>query len=197
METRILDDRWSTPEGATLRALAWTGMAAQVLAVAALAALGRWPEWRMLTCFVAPTLLFMLLPHRMPPALVLLLVAMTGLSGAGWAWNWYRATGFDDLLHVLNPFAILLPLMVQLRRANATVRPGTRLFVLQAAAIALLLAVGWELVEMTFLRLSWVDTAFDVLLGVMGGALGGHAAARVIRREGIRPERGHERDPVP
>ena len=170
-------------------AVAWAGVAVFALALAALMLSARWPELRMASSFFLPLLAAMLLPHGLPSLIVALLTGCTLLSAAAWALDWYALFWwFDVLLHALNPFAITAASMVMLWKADLVpLRRRQGRFVLWAALLGLALGVGWELLELTFLALTWPDTILDLVMDTAGAALGGWFAAWIIVTRGKAP----------
>lgn len=170
-------------------ALAWGCVVVFALWLAALLLWERWPELRMASCFFLPLLGMMLLPHGLPPLLVALLAGFTLLSAAGWALDWYALFWwFDVLLHALNPFAIVAASMVMLWKADLVSPTGREgRFVLLAALFGLTLGIGWEVLELAFLVLTWPDTTLDLVMDTAGAALGGWFAAWIIAARGQTP----------
>lgn len=169
--------------------LAWACTAAFAAVLAGLLLLGRWAELRMGICFFLPLVAVLLLPHGLPNLLLALIAGCTLLSAAGWALDWYAmAWWFDVLLHALNPFVIVAASMVMLWKAELApplARAGR--FVALATLYGLALGIGWELLEVTYLDLTWPDTLLDLVMDAAGSALGGWFAIGLMRARGGRP----------
>ncbi len=61
--------------------------------------------------------------------------------------------------------------------------PGTGGIVIMAALIGLGLGIAWELLEATFLNLSWPDTLLDVVMDTIGAAIGGSFAVWITDQQ--------------
>ena len=100
---------------------------------------------------------------------------------------------YDELVHAFSSFAVMAAIgYLAWTRRYIDAAPGSATFVLIVAATGLALGVGWELIEMLFLNLSWTDTLVDLLVDTIGAAAGGVLAGWVIRRQGLQhraPER--------
>lgn len=176
-------------------ALAWLGVALSAMGLAALVLLGRWPELGIAICFFLPLLALMLCPHGLPSLLMAGIAGCFLVSGAGWALDWYGLFWwFDVLIHGLNPVAMVAGSMFMLWKADlvASARPGR--FVWLASLYGLALGIGWELIEVTYLPLTWPDTILDLVMDTAGAALGGWLGLWLIERRGGAPV---GRRPVP
>ncbi|MBP1807583.1 hypothetical protein [Rubellimicrobium aerolatum] len=186
--------------------LSWAGIAVFAAALAALAFHGRWHELTMAAAFFVPLLVIQLSPHGLPNLLVVIITACFLVSAAGWAWDWYRVVWwFDVALHAINPLVMMAASMFMLWKAEFLAHaPRKGRFVLWSTGLGLLLGLGWEGVEVTFLDLTWPDTLLDLVMDGAGSALGGSFAIWLIERRG-RPaigRRGRSRlawwaEPVP
>lgn len=181
--------------------LSWAGVVVFAGILTALLFAGRWPELRIAASFFLPLLAFMLLPHGLPPLLVALITGSFLLSAAGWALDWYSLFWwFDVVLHALNPMVMTAASVVMLWKAElVSARAGS--LVLWATLLGLVLGLSWELIEVTFLVLTWPDTILDLVMDVSGAALGGWVAAWIIGAWGRAPV-GRQglaglREPVP
>ena len=170
----------------------WTTLscAGAILFAGALAALlvaGRWLELRIAASFFLPLLALMLLPHGLPPLLMALITGCFLVSAAGWALDWYALFWwFDVLLHALNPLVMTAASMVMLWKAElVSARAGN--LVIQATLLGLVLGIGWELIELSFLALTWPDTILDLAMDAWGAALGGWFASWIIQAWGRAP----------
>lgn len=178
--------------------LSWGIVAVFAAGLCTLLLSGRWAELRMASAFFLPLLALMLLPHGLPPLLVALGAACSLVSAAGWALDWYALLWwFDVLLHALNPFALTAGSMVMFWKAGFVSPRGREgRFVLLSAAYGLAIGTAWELVELTFLTLTWPDTILDLAMDAAGAALGGWLAAWLIAVQG-RPPVGRRPSPLP
>jgi hypothetical protein len=169
--------------------LAWASLLALVLWMGLLALNGAWWEWRVALAFAAPFLVMMLVPHGMPPLLVGIAAGSFTISALGWALDWYALYWwFDLLLHTLNPFVIMAGSMFMLWKADLLPMPtGSRAFIGLSTLIGLALGILWELLELTFLVLTWADTLSDIVADTVGAALGGWFAGWLIRARGLAP----------
>jgi hypothetical protein len=169
--------------------LAWAGVVVFALALGALAGLGRWAELRMAAGFFGPLLPVMLVRHGLPSLLVAAIVACTLVSAAGWAWDWYaRLWWFDIVLHTVNPLVMMAASMFMLWKADLLAHaPRKGRFVLWATGLGLALGVGWEILEFTYLPLTWPDTILDLVMDGAGAALGGWLAIWLIEQRGEPP----------
>jgi hypothetical protein len=157
-------------------------------ALAWLVAGARWHELVMASCFFLPFVLTMLLPHGLPNLLVAIIAGCFLVSGAGWALDWYSLHWwFDVVLHALNPFAMLAGVMFMFWKAELIgVRRPIR-FVMDSTVLGFVIGVGWELVEVTFLDLTWPDTILDIIMDTIGAAAGGWFSLWLIRSGGRVP----------
>ncbi len=174
--------------------LSWAGVAAFALTLGVLLLEGRWYELRIAACFFLPLVALLLTPHGLPSLLMALASAAFFLSAAGWAFDWYGGYWwFDVVLHTVNPLLIVTGVMFMLWKAELLAHaPRKGRFILWATGIGLLLGVGWELFEYTYLPLTWPDTILDVVMNTAGAAVGGWFAIWLIDRRGLPPE-GHRR----
>ena len=178
-------------------ALSWLAVAVFAVALIWLLGAGRPHEFLMACCFFVPFLLGMVLPHGLPNLLMAIISGCFLVSAGGWALDWYALHWwFDVVLHALNPFAMMAGTMVMLWKADLIgVRPPGR-FVLVSTTLGLILGIGWELVELTFLVLTWPDTILDIVMDTAGSALGGWFALWMIRARGLAPLGRRQRAPL-
>lgn len=174
--------------------LSWAGVAAFAVALGTLLIEARWYELRIAACFFLPLVAFLLMPHRLPNLLMALATAAFLVSAGGWAFDWYgRFWWFDVALHTVNPLLIMTGVMFMLWKADLLAHaPRKGWFIVWSTGIGLVLGVGWELFEFTYLPLTWPDTILDVVMNTAGAALGGWFAIWLIDRRGLPPE-GHRR----
>ena len=121
---------------------------------------------------------------------VLILFCIT-LNAAGFVWKLFEPVLFyDEVAHFITPFTLVLILAEIIYRTGG----DDELFntpmraIITGSVIGLLGATGWEGIEVL---MSWMgisvsnaplDTIFDILLGVLGGAAGAWAADRYLDR---------------
>lgn len=171
------------------RALSWFGAVLFAAALTTLMLLGRWPELQIAACFFVPLLAVMLIPHGLPNLLVAVIVACILVSAAGWAWDWYAGLWwFDVVLHAVNPLVMMAASMFMLWKAAFLAHaPRKGRFVLWSTGLGLALGVAWELIEVTYLPLTWPDTILDLVMDTAGAALGGWLAIWLIEQRGQAP----------
>lgn len=169
--------------------LAWVFTGSFGILLAALIPSRQWDELRIAACFFLPLMVVMLVRHGLPDLLLAFIAACFLLSGAGWAFDWYDAFWwFDVVLHGLNPVPMMAGTMYMLWKADfVQPKPRTGRFVLIATALGLALGVVWELIEVTYLVLTWPDTLLDLVMDTAGAALGGALAAWIILIRGLQP----------
>jgi len=123
--------------------------------------------------------------------IVILILFCIALNAAGFLWKLFEPVLFyDEVAHFVTPFTLVLILAEIIYRSggddeffNTPLRA-----VVTGSVIGLLGAAGWEVVElvMSVMGISvsnaTLDTIFDVLLGVLGGAAGAWAADRYLDR---------------
>ncbi|WP_210526742.1 hypothetical protein [Rubellimicrobium arenae] len=167
--------------------MAWVGVLVFTAALVTLMALGRWDELQMAAAFYVPMVAVMLVPHGLPALLVAVIAGCFLISGAGWAWDWYSLFWwFDIALHTLNPFAIMAGSMFMFWKAGfLAYAPRKGRFVLWAAGLGLLIGIVWEVIEYTYLPLTWPDTILDIVMDTAGAALGGWFAIWLIEQRGL------------
>jgi hypothetical protein len=123
--------------------------------------------------------------------IVVLILFCIALNAAGFLWKLFEPVLFyDEVAHFVTPFTLVLILAEIIYRSggddeffNTPLRA-----VVTGSVIGLLGAAGWEVVEvvMSVMGISvsnaTLDTIFDVLLGILGGAAGAWAADRYLDR---------------
>jgi hypothetical protein len=128
----------------------------------------------------------------MPRKYIVLLIAFCiALNAAGFLWKLFEPVLFyDEVAHFITPFTLVLILAEIIYRSggddgffNTPVRA-----IITGSIIGFLGAAGWEVVEviMSMMNMSisnaLLDTIFDVILGILGGASGAWAADRYLDR---------------
>ena len=128
----------------------------------------------------------------MPRKYIVLLIAFCiALNAAGFLWKLFEPVLFyDEVAHFITPFTLVLILAEIIYRSggddeffNTPVRA-----IITGSIIGFLGAAGWEVVEviMSMMNMSIsnavLDTIFDVILGILGGASGAWAADRYLDR---------------
>lgn len=174
------------PRHRLTRLLVALSVAAGLAMTALLLVEGRWlPALLGIVATLAAALAPLL---RLPQALVALCAVASVVNGASIAWDWYTAWDpFDEWAHLVNPVVLVGPSMVWLHRARfVTARPAGPLFVMAATVYGLVLAAGWEVIESYLWVYPLSDTLSDVGLGLLGSALGGWWAGRLIASGGAR-----------
>ena len=128
----------------------------------------------------------------MPRSWVIALIALCAtLNGAGFLWHLFEPVPlYDEIAHFLTPFTLVaITAEIIYRGGGDDEFFGTpRQAVATGAAIGLLGAAGWEVVEVVLdlmgvpISHTLPDTLFDVFLGIVGGAAGAWAADRYLDR---------------
>jgi hypothetical protein len=123
--------------------------------------------------------------------IVLLILFCIALNAAGFLWKLFEPVLFyDEVAHFITPFTLVLVLAEIIYRSGGDdefFSTPTRAIV-TGSVIGLLGAVGWEGVEvvMSLMGMSvsnaLLDSIFDVVLGILGGAAGAWAADRYLDR---------------
>lgn len=123
--------------------------------------------------------------------IVLLILFCIALNAAGFMWKLFEPILlYDEIAHFLTPFTLVLILAEIIYRSGGDdefFNTPTRAIV-TGSVIGLLGAVGWEGVEvvMSLMGLAisnaLVDSIFDVVLGILGGAVGAWVADRYLDR---------------
>ena len=177
--------------------LARAGTVVFAAALAMLILLRRREEVEIATGFFVPLLAVMVARHGLPNLLVAVIATCFLVSGAGWAWDWYGLFWwFDVVIHFVNPLVMMAGSMFMLWKADLLkYAPRKGRFVLWSTAFGLVLGVGWEGIEYTYLPLTWPDTILDVVMDTAGAALGGWFAIWLIEQRGLAPV-GHRHDHV-
>ncbi|MBA3790995.1 MAG: hypothetical protein M3397_07085 [Actinomycetota bacterium] len=123
--------------------------------------------------------------------IVALMVICVALNGAGFLWQLFEPVPFyDEIAHFLTPFTLVAVAAEIIYRGGGDDEffDTPRHAVVTGAVIGLAGAGGWELVEVVLdimgvpISHAILDTIFDVLLGILGGAAGAWAADRYLDR---------------
>jgi hypothetical protein len=121
---------------------------------------------------------------------VLILFCIT-LNAAGFVWKLFEPVLFyDEVAHFITPFTLVLILAEIIYRSGGDDEffNTPRRAIVTGSVIGFLGAVGWEGVEvvMSLMGMSisnaLLDSIFDVVLGILGGAAGAWAADRYLDR---------------
>jgi hypothetical protein len=123
--------------------------------------------------------------------IVLLILFCIALNAAGFLWKLFEPVLlYDEVAHFVTPFTLVLILAEIIYRSGGDdefFSTPTR-SVVTGSLIGFLGAVGWEGVEvvMSLMGMSisnaLLDSIFDVVLGILGGAAGAWAADRYLDR---------------
>lgn len=120
-----------------------------------------------------------------------MVVLCTVLNGAGFLWHFFEPVPlYDEIAHFITPFTLVaLTAEIIYRAGGDDVFFNTpRHAAITGAAIGLVGAVGWEVIEEILARMGAqisnapADTVFDVVLGVLGGAAGAYVADHYLDR---------------
>jgi len=123
--------------------------------------------------------------------IVLLILFCIALNAAGFVWKLFEPILlYDEIAHFVTPFTLVLILAEIIYRNegdddffNTPLRA-----IVTGSVIGFLGAAGWEVIETAMALMGLTisnapaDTAFDVFLGVLGGAAGAWAADRYLDR---------------
>jgi hypothetical protein len=128
------------------------------------------------------------MPRGWVVALILICIA---LNGAGFLWQLFEPIPlYDEAAHFLTPFTLVVILAEIIYRGGGDDEffNTPRRAVITGSVIGLVGAAGWEGIEIVMslmgLPISHAppDTIFDIVLGVLGGAVGAWAADRYLDR---------------
>ncbi|HLL97949.1 MAG TPA: hypothetical protein VK276_02670 [Rubrobacteraceae bacterium] len=123
--------------------------------------------------------------------IVVFILICIALNGAGFLWNLFEPIPlYDEIAHFLTPFTLVVILAEIIYRGGGDDEffNTPRRAVITGSLIGLVGAAGWEGIEIILdlmgLPISHapLDTIFDVVLGVAGGAAGAWAADRYLDR---------------
>ena len=128
------------------------------------------------------------MPRNWVIALILL---CTALNGAGFLWHLFEPIpGYDEIAHFITPFTLVAVTAEIIYRGGGDDEffDTPRHAVITGSVIGLLGAGGWEVIEIMLDAMGFPisralpDTVFDIVLGVLGGAVGAWAADRYLDR---------------
>ena len=121
----------------------------------------------------------------------MLILVCIALNGAGFAWRIFEPIPlYDEIAHFLTPF-VLVAIVAEIIYRNGgddEFFDTPRHAIVTGAVIGLVGAAGWEGIEMVLSAMgvpisnALVDSIFDVVLGVLGGAAGAYVADRFLDR---------------
>lgn len=123
--------------------------------------------------------------------IVLLILFCIALNAGGFLWKLFEPILlYDEIAHFVTPFTLVLILAEIIYRSGGDDEffNTPRRAVITGSVIGLLGATGWEGIEvlMSIMGVSisntLLDSMFDVVLGVLGGAAGAWAADRYLDR---------------
>lgn len=168
------------------RHLAWSGVALQAAALVAIFFVERWHGLPSMLIYLAVTVAFLWADESIPNLLSFLVVLAAVLNAFGWAFNLFEMIGFyDELIHLFSSFAVIGALGCHAWTHNhVDAQPGSWRFVGILAGFGLGLGILWELVEMTFLDLTWGDTLADLVIDTVGAACAAPLVSWTIRDTG-------------
>ncbi len=122
---------------------------------------------------------------------VVLLLICAALNGAGFMWNLFEPVPlYDEIAHFITPFTLVLITAEIIYRGGGDDEffNTPQRAVITGSVIGLLGAGGWEGIEILLDMMGFsishalLDTLFDIVLGVLGGAAGAWAADRYLDR---------------
>jgi hypothetical protein len=128
------------------------------------------------------------MPRNWVIALILLCIA---LNGAGFLWHLFEPIpGYDEIAHFITPFTLVAITAEIIYRGGGDDEffNTPRRAVITGSVIGLVGAGGWEVIEIVLDAMGFPisralpDTVFDIVLGVLGGAVGAWAADRYLDR---------------
>jgi hypothetical protein len=186
MAQSVIGTPASTVDSGIWRLLAWVGVALQVIGLVAVLLLERWGGAWIMAAFLALSVWFLAFERRLPSLLDFLAVCASLVNAGGWVWNWYDLfIWFDEVVHAFTALAFVSALMYVLwARGSISSSPGSGAFIVTAALLGFGLGIVWEIIEMTFLNLTVVDTIVDLVMDTLGAAAGGWLAGWALRRQG-------------
>ena len=123
--------------------------------------------------------------------IVLLILFCIALNAAGFLWKLFEPILlYDEVAHFVTPFTLVLILAEIIYRSGGDddFFNTPRRAVITGSVIGLLGATGWEGIEILMslvgipISNTLLDSMFDIVLGVLGGAAGAWAADRYLDR---------------
>jgi hypothetical protein len=122
---------------------------------------------------------------------ITLILLCTGLNGAGFMWNLFEPIPlYDEIAHFITPFTLVAITAEIIYRGGGDDEffNTPRHAVITGSVIGLVGAGAWEIIEVVLDLMGFAishtppDTAFDVVLGILGGGAGAWAADRYLDR---------------
>jgi hypothetical protein len=122
---------------------------------------------------------------------IALILLCTGLNGAGFLWHLFEPIPlYDEIAHFITPFTLVAITAEIIYRGGGDDEffNTPRRAVITGSVIGLFGAGAWEVIEIVLDMMGFpisraiLDTIFDVVLGVLGGAAGAWAADRYLDR---------------
>lgn len=161
-------------DSGTFRALAWAGVILQAAALVFVIVSQRWGGLPTIGIFFVLSLLFLVMKEHVPSLVSFLVVVAAIANAGGWAWEWFALVWFDEFVHAFSSLAVVAALLCMAWGRGWLSHPGsTGSVVIMAMAVGLGLGVLWEIVEATFVSLTLLDTISDIVLDMIGAAVGG------------------------
>jgi hypothetical protein len=123
--------------------------------------------------------------------IVLLILFCIALNAAGFLWKLFEPVLFyDEVAHFITPFTLVLIVAEIIYRSGGDddFFNTPRSAVITGSVIGFLGATGWEGIEVLMSLMGMaisntlLDSMFDIVLGVLGGAAGAWAADRYLDR---------------
>src|SRR3954462_10686514 len=123
--------------------------------------------------------------------IVLLILFCIALNAAGFLWKLFEPVLlYDEVAHFITPFTLVLVVAEFIYRSGGDddFFNTPRRAVITGSFIGLLGATGWEGIEVLMSLMGMaisntlLDSMFDIVLGVLGGAAGAWAADRYLDR---------------
>lgn len=169
------------------RLLAWFGVALQFAALVFVVVSQRWGGVPSIAIFLVVSVLFLMMTHKVPSLISFLVVVAAIVNAGGWAWEWYRLVWFDEFVHFFTSMTVVAAILsVAWAQGRLDVPATGAAVIVWAAVIGLGLGILWEIAEALFVSLGLVDTLSDLVLDVIGAALGGLVALWTAQRQSPR-----------
>jgi hypothetical protein len=186
-------------EGRGYTYAAWGGVAFIVLRLVTTLADGRWNHAALVAGFLALSVAYLTLIHRLPRVMDLVVVLTCLTNTIGWGERLLETVyAYDDVVHLITTFTAALLLGLWLGQSLGALLTGRRaLLWLFATSITLAGSIQWEFAE-------WVSNAFqpledtlpDLLFNTLGASSGAALALWVLRRYPPETWRARSRLPV-
>jgi hypothetical protein len=122
---------------------------------------------------------------------IALILICTALNGAGFLWHLFEPIPlYDEIAHFLTPLVLVAIVAEIIYRGGGDDEffNTPRRAVITGSVIGLVGAAGWEGIEIVMSLMGLpishapLDTIFDIVLGVLGGAAGAWVADRYLDR---------------